>query len=157
YLAKQSNGGFAFVWLYMFISAVVYLPAVVVVFIYQTVHLGWVEIAFITGSAFIHIAYALTLQKGYKTGDFSLVYPIARGTGPMSVAVAAVFIFDEQLTIPGTIGIVLIVGSIFIITGGLQAIRKANTLMPLLYGLLIGLFISGYTLLDKGAVDMMLF
>lgn len=156
YLAKQSNGGFAFVWLYMLVSAVVYMPAVAVVFIVQDVHLGWMEMAFITGSAIIHIAYALTLQKGYKIGDLSLVYPIARGTGPMLVAVAAFFIFDERLSTLGTIGIILIVGSIFIITGGPQAIRNAKTLIPLLYGLLIGLFISGYTLLDKGAVDIMM-
>src|SRR5699024_8105800 len=103
-----------------------------------------------------HIAYALTLQKGYKIGDFSLVYPVARGTGPMIVAIAAVFIYDEHLTTLGTIGVVFIIGSIFVITGGFQAIRDAKTLVPLLYGLLIGLFISGYTLIDMGAVSVML-
>src|SRR5699024_3683138 len=110
---------------------------------------GWIEAAFILGSALIHIAYALTLQKGYKIGDLSLVYPVARGTGPMIVAIAVIFIFNERLSTLGTLGVILIIGSIFIITGGLQAVRKAKTLVPILYGPLIGLFISGYTLLDK--------
>ena len=156
YLAKQSKSGFSFVWLYTLIGTIVYIPAVAVVLKVQDVSFGWMEAAFILGSALIHIAYALTLQKGYKIGDFSLVYPVARGTGPMIVAIAAVFIYDEHLTTLGTIGVVFIIGSIFVITGGFQAIRDAKTLVPLLYGLLIGLFISGYTLLDKGAVSVML-
>lgn len=156
YLAKKSKGGFSFVLLHTLVSTIVYFPAVVIVFIVQDVSIGWMEAAFILGSALIHIAYALTLQKGYKIGDFSLVYPVARGTGPMIVAVAAVFIYDEHLTALGTFGVICIIGSIFVITGGPRAIRDAKTLVPLLYGLLIGLFISGYTLLDKGAMSVML-
>lgn len=156
YLAKQSGGGFSFVWLYTLVGTVVYIPAVAVVFMVQDVSIGWMEAAFILGSGIIHIAYALTLQKGYKIGDFSLVYPVARGTGPMIVAVAAVFIYDEHLTALGTMGVIFIIGSIFVITGGLQAIRDAKALVPLLYGLLVGVFISGYTLLDKGAVSVMM-
>ncbi|GAA0610473.1 DMT family transporter [Virgibacillus siamensis] len=156
YLAKRSNSGYAFVWLYMLVSTIVYAPLVVGMFIFSKIHIGWVEMGFILGSALIHLAYSLTLQKGYRIGDFSLVYPIARGTGPVIVAIAAVFIFDEKITATGITGIFLIVSSIFMITGGLQRLRKSNRIVPLIYGLVIGVIISGYTLFDKGAVAVFL-
>lgn len=154
YLAKRSQGGLAFVWLYMAVSTVIYAPFVIGMFIWQPFHIGWVGWAFIIGSAVIHLVYALTLQKGYKIGDLSLVYPVARGTGPLIVAVAAVFIYAETLTPLSMIGIILITISIFIITGGVQALKQKSAFVPLLYGLLIGILIASYTLVDKGAVSI---
>ncbi|WP_343754098.1 EamA family transporter, partial [Lentibacillus halophilus] len=61
-----------------------------------------------------------------------------------------------RLTGLSVVGIGLITISIFVITGGLQAIRHADTFVPLLYGLLIGVMIASYTLLDKGAVSVVL-
>ncbi|MDY0395088.1 hypothetical protein RWE15_12490 [Virgibacillus halophilus] len=91
YLAKRSAGGFAFVWLYMSVSTVIFAPFVIGLFFLQSISFGWMELAFIAGSALIHVVYALMLQKGYKIGDFSLVYPVARGIGPAIVAISAVF------------------------------------------------------------------
>ncbi len=156
YLAKRSAGGYTFVWLYMAVSIVVYAPFVIGLLMLMEHHIGWMELGFMAGSAAIHLAYSLLLQKGYKIGDLSLVYPVCRGTGPLLVAIAAVFIYDEQLTTLGIIGIALITCSIFVITGGMQAIKKANTFVPLLYGLLIGVLIASYTLLDKGAVSVVM-
>ncbi|MFD2210413.1 EamA family transporter [Virgibacillus halophilus] len=156
YLAKRSAGGFAFVWLYMSVSTVIFAPFVIGLFFLQSISFGWMELAFIAGSALIHVVYALMLQKGYKIGDFSLVYPVARGIGPAIVAISAVFLFHETLSLISIIGIILIIGSIFVISGGLQAIRGADTLFPLLYGLMIGCLIAAYTLLDKAAVGFAL-
>lgn len=154
YLAKRSNGGFGFVWLYMTVSTAIYAPAVICLIIVIPVDIGWIEIGFMAGSAVIHLIYSLLLQKGYSIGDFSIVYPVCRGTGPLIAAISATFIYGEHLTFSTVIGIVLITVSIFIITGGIQAIKQANTLVPLLYGLVIGVAIACYTLLDKGAVSI---
>lgn len=156
FLAKQSEGGFLFVWLYMSVSAVTYAPVAIGVIMLQDAGVGWVELGFIAASALIHLAYSLTLQKGYSIGDFSLVYPIARGSGPLLVAIAAVFIYGEKLTMVSMSGIFLIVASVFLLTGGLGAIKRSSSLLPLVYGLVIGVFIAGYTLLDKGAVSVIL-
>lgn len=86
YLAKRSEGGFAFMWLYMIISTIAYAPLIAGMFILTEIHIGWLEVGFIAGSAVIHLAYSLLLQKGYKIGDFSLVYPVCRGTGPLLVS-----------------------------------------------------------------------
>ena len=154
YFAKQSGGGFLFVWLYMAISVVVYAPVALGVFILQESNISWIGATFILGSTFIHLIYSLTLQKGYKIGDFSLVYPIARGSGPLIVAACAFFLYDEKLTIISVIGICLIVVGIFILTGGIEAFRRLDTMLPLLYGMFIGFLIASYTLLDKGAVSI---
>lgn len=156
YLAKRSEGGDVFVWIYMVVSLLVYAPFVTGFVLVQDVQIGWMELGFMAGSALIHLAYSLLLQKGYKVGDLSLIYPICRGTGPLIVAVAAVFIYGEKLSPAGIIGILLITISIFVITGGLDAIKRASTLVPVSYGLLIGVMIASYTLLDKGAVSVVM-
>ncbi|RWR11890.1 EamA family transporter [Siminovitchia fortis] len=156
YLAKQSEGGFNFVWLYMAVSTIIYLPFVIVFFFLGEMRFGWPELAFISGSAVIHMAYALTLQKGYKVGDLSIVYPLARGSAPMLIAVAALFLYGERLSFAGMFGIGLIVFSIFILTGDLRRFKQPNSGKAIFYGLLTGLLISCYTLLDKGAVSVAL-
>lgn len=156
YLAKQSEGGFNFVWLYMAVSTIIYLPFVIVFFFLGEMRFGWLELAFISGSAVIHMAYALTLQKGYKVGDLSIVYPLARGSAPMLIAVAALFLYGERLSFAGMFGIGLIVFSIFILTGDLRRFKQPNSGKAIFYGLLTGLLISCYTLLDKGAVSVAL-
>ncbi|MEW9678025.1 EamA family transporter [Lentibacillus sp. L22] len=154
YLAKRSDSGSTFVWLYLAVSTIIYAPIIMVFFFYQHINLGWMEGLFIIGSAILHLAYSVTLQKGYKVGDLSVIYPIARGTGPLLVAIFAIFLFNERLNWVGVIGVALIVVSVFILSGGFQVIRKANSLLPIGYGLLIGVMIAGYTLLDKGAVSV---
>ena len=47
-------------------------------------------IALMAGSGALHAAYFVLLQRGYATGDLSLVYPLARGTGPLLSSVAAI-------------------------------------------------------------------
>ena len=42
------------------------------------------------GSGFLKTSYTLFLQRSYRHGDFSLVYPVARGTGPLLSTIAVV-------------------------------------------------------------------
>src|SRR5699024_4101190 len=154
YLAKRSQGGFAFVWLYILMSSSIYATSVVVVFLIQPFSFGWMHLFMIVASAIIHLLYSLILQKGYQKGDLSLVYPIARGTGALIVAVMALFFFVDDLTWLGVTGISLIILGVFVITGGLHIFKKGDTSTSVYYGLIIGVAIASYTLLDKGAVSV---
>ena len=69
-LAKGAQGGAGFVWLYTVAA--------------------WVAFVFMAGSGALHSVYASLLQRGYRTGDLSLVYPLARGTGPLLSTIAAI-------------------------------------------------------------------
>lgn len=154
FLAKKSSGGTSFVWLYTVSSVVIYSPAVLGIILWTEITFGWMELGFIAASAVLHLLYAVTLQKGYRIGDFSLIYPIARGIGPMLIALAAFFLFKEELNLLGKLGIFLIVCSIFIFTGGLRIFKEKSAFPSILYGLLIGCMIAGYSLLDKYIVSV---
>ena len=59
--------------------------------------------------------YFLTLQRGYKVGDLSVVYPLARGTGPLFSTLGAIFLLGERPTPLGLLGAGLIVAGVFVI------------------------------------------
>ena len=107
--------------------------------------------------------YYVTLLRGYRLGDLSVVYPLARGTGPLLTAVVATTFLGETLSIVGWLGVLGIVGGIVIIAGGpalLRALRRgghSNAELGRLragirYGITTGAFIAGYTLIDGYAV-----
>src|SRR5215207_1916787 len=95
WLAKRASGGAAFVWLTAALSTILYAPIVLIVLVVEYPQLGQIDALFIIGSGIIHIGYFLTLQRGYQVGDLSLVYPLARGTGPILSTIAAVLFFHE--------------------------------------------------------------
>ena len=51
----------------------------------------------IAGTGMLHVIYFVLLQRSYRSADFSLVCPLARGTGPLVTALAAVALFGERL------------------------------------------------------------
>ncbi|MFN2744165.1 SMR family transporter [Bacillus sp. z60-18] len=153
YLSKKAGGGAAFIWLFTAIAAIVYTPLAIGVVLYEKPDFGIWQIVLIMASILAHLGFFLVLQKGYQKGDLSLVYPIARGTGPLITCLLAVVVFHEQLTLPAVIGILLIVVSILFFTGGIKRLTESGSLIPILYGLLIGAIIAAYTLLDKAAVS----
>jgi drug/metabolite transporter (DMT)-like permease len=82
-LFKRARGGLEFVWFVNVLQGFVFAPWIAWLIWFERLPLGYTEWAFIIGSAIIHIAYYFFLQRGYEIGDLSLVYPIARGSGPM--------------------------------------------------------------------------
>lgn len=156
YLAKKAGGGIPFIWLFTAIAAVVYTPLAIGVVMYQQPDIGPKQILFLSGSIILHLAFFLVLQKGYQIGELSIVYPIARGTGPMLTSIAATFLFHEHPNMITFMGTALIVLSVFFLTGGAQMLKQRTQILPIAYGLMVGVIISGYTLLDKGAVSFLL-
>ena len=117
-LAKRASGGLAFVWLFTILDAILYAPLAIVALVLLRPHIGWLELAFIGGSALLHIAYFLSLQSGYRYGDLSLVYPLARGGGPALATVGAIVLLAERPSALALSGTALIVLSAFVISGG---------------------------------------
>jgi drug/metabolite transporter (DMT)-like permease len=153
--AGQSTG-VVWVWLVSTMSGLVFAPVAVGVMILQRPSLGWEELFFIGGSALLHIAYHLMLTGGYRSGDLSLVYPLARGTGPMLSTAAAILLFKEQPSGLALAGTVLIGLGVFVISGGKQRLSGHNSYRSVGYALLTGICIAMYTLWDKYAVGELL-
>jgi drug/metabolite transporter (DMT)-like permease len=156
FLAKRAGGGMAMVWLFSTVSAIIYLPVAAAVFIIQRPILEAPHLLFIAGSVVLHIAYYFLLQRGYSTGDLSLVYPLARGTGPMLSILGAVILFSERPSSAVLVGAVFVTVGVLILTGNPLALRSKAAAPAVVYGLLCGLSIAAYTLWDKEAVSGLL-
>lgn len=77
---------------------------------------------FIIASTVIHWGYYYFLNVSYRFGDLSLIYPIARGTAPVMVALGAMIWADEILSLWAWIGILTVSAGIMI----LAAIKYAD-------------------------------
>ncbi len=155
-LAKRVGGGAGFVWLFGALSAAIYAPLALAVIVIQRPRFGAVELGFVLGSALLHIAYYLLLQRGYRVGDLSLVYPLARGTGPMLSTAGAIVLLGER---PGPLalaGAAVVVGGVFVLAGGARGSGGVGGGAAVAYGLLTGCLIGAYTLWDKHAVASLL-
>ena len=152
-LAKRAQGKVPFTWLMYDASNVIYLPAVVYELkagdnVYSA-PLVW----FSLGSAVLHLGYYSILQKGYRNADLSVVYPLARGAGPLFASAAAILFLHERLRLSSTIGLLLIIGGVLIITG--LSFRRENNrgiMTGIFYGVATGFFIALYTVNDALAV-----
>jgi len=155
FAAKRSGGGLPFVWLCGLISLVCYAPVATGYWLWRHPVLPPGTWLVIMGSGVLKTSYSLLLQRGYRHGDFSLVYPLARGTGPLLSTLAAIAIFGERPTPLALVGGLVIVGSIFYLTGGASLLRADRTHLRegLLYGLACGCCIAGYTVWDQRAVS----
>ena len=59
-------------------------------------------------SFLLHIAYEWLQAGAFSKGAFTLVYPIARGIGPLVTALFAVIIFNEALGLQQWLGLLLL-------------------------------------------------
>jgi len=163
-LARRATDGdpIAFVWLTSFLSTALYIPIVIALSVSTPTrfHDVRVDLAMIAGTGILHVIYFVLLQRSYRFSEFSLVYPLARGTGPLVTALAAITLFGERLAPLQYAGIAIIVVAIFVIAGGRanrsSAPGRTRSLRRSLgYGLMTGLAIASYTLWDKRAVSVL--
>jgi drug/metabolite transporter (DMT)-like permease len=152
-LAKRAGGGMAMVWLFSTVAALIYLPVAGAIFIIQQPTMGTSQLVYIAGSVVLHIAYYFLLQRGYDSGDLSLVYPLARGTGPMLSIVGAVILLGERPSPFVIVGALCVTAGVLILTGNPLALRGHMAATAVTFGLLCGLSIAAYTLWDKEAVS----
>ncbi len=155
-LAKRAGGGAAFVWLFGVLAAGIYAPLALGVILLQRPSIGPLQLGFVLGSAVLQTSYYLVLQRGYRVGDLSLVYPLARGTGPMLSTAAAVVFFGERPSAIALAGALLIGVSVFTLAGSSGALASSSARAGVVFGLLTGTIIASYTLWDKQAVSVLL-
>ena len=152
--AKRAGGGLPFVWLVGAVICTLYVPVLAVYWAWQHPVVSWRDAAWIAGSGVLKTGYSLFLQRAYRSGDFSLIYPLARGTGPLLSTVAAIAILGERPTWLAIAGGVVIVAAIFFLTGGARLLHESSghlrTAMG--YGIVSGVFIASYTIWDQQGV-----
>ncbi|MCK2244458.1 MULTISPECIES: DMT family transporter [unclassified Crossiella] len=148
---RAGDGGAPFVWLYQVASVLICGPVAVLAFFLGDTPARWTWLLAVAVSAVLHAVYALVLQRGYAVGEMSVVYPVARGSGPLLTVLAAVLVLGERPGWAGLLGAAAIVGGVFVIGLGPSSQRGAlNT--SLAYGGLTGVAIASYTLWDAYSV-----
>ena len=153
FLNKRASGHVTFTWLVAVLSALLYAPATITIIEVWQIDVNFVTLGLMGGSAALHTAYFVLLNQGYRAGDLSLVYPLARGTGPLLSSIAAIAFLGERPSILALAGALLVVGGAVILTTNLSRLRQSNGRDALVYALITGLFIAAYTLWDKQAVS----
>ena len=157
FLTKRSSTPELFTWLMAITANLLLAPVAITLFLIDPPGVtGWI---FILATWLLHIAYFVTLSRGYAATDLSLVYPIARGLGLMLIPVLGFAILGEDIPLLAWLGILAIFSGIFLITwwgrfGALLAspgwfLRDRGILYALATGVLIGV----YSVVDKRGVD----
>jgi drug/metabolite transporter (DMT)-like permease len=158
-LTKRAQDQLAFLWSSVSLATLVLLPV------------GWMFLPaegvpgaawpFLVTTSVIHAVYFYVLGRAYGSGEFSLVYPIARGLGVALVPLAAFFFLDERPSLLGALGVLLVVAGIVGInrsSAGLSSAGRSaagpRRLMSAGTGwaLVTGLSIAAYSLVDKAGV-----
>ena len=155
-ITKRVGGGPPFIWLAAVLTVLFYGPLAVGVVLFTKPRLDAMALLFFGGSALIHLAYFLVLQRGYRVGDLSLVYPLARGSGPLLATSVAILFFGERPSALALFGALLVLGGVAALLGGAKLREGLHNRQALGYALLTGLLIAGYTLWDKHAVSVLL-
>jgi drug/metabolite transporter (DMT)-like permease len=148
-IAKKTKGNLTFVWLVSIASAVIYLPFVIRQLTHYEIASTTDRYIFASVSAVLHLLYFVVLQLGYRKADFSMVYALARGTGPLLSASGAMLFLVERPGWMAISGIALIILGILVMTGlKLRFSNNAKLKAGTFYGIITGLFIATYTLLQ---------
>jgi drug/metabolite transporter (DMT)-like permease len=154
-LTKNARDQFAFLCLAVAVASVAFLPITL-----WALPPGGVPAAawpFVIATVALHALYFYALGRSYRSGEFSLVYPVARGLGVALVPVFAGLLLDERPSTVGVLGIALVVVGIV----ALQWIGRSRSAASAGarfgpgtgWALLTGLTIATYALVDKAGVS----
>lgn len=157
FLLKRSTDKQVFLWWLLVAASILLAPVGIVLFwLHPVGHPGWI---FVLATIALHMLYFVLLGHSYTFGDLSLVYPIARGIGPMLVPILAVVVLSESIAGLALIGIIAIVVGVYTVSwwgnfgrllrDPLEILKNSSTR----YAVLTGLTIASYAIIDKEGVS----
>jgi uncharacterized membrane protein len=158
YLLKKSDRKIVFIWWFLLVCGIVYLPGFLYYLPKAVIPVqGWYCIV---ATGLIHGIYFWFMGGAYQRGDLSLVYPLARGSGPLFIPIFAMILLREEIAPLGMTGIGLIIVGIYCAhlcsfsgSAFLEPFRALNGGASL-WALFTGLSIASYSLVDKVGVGL---
>ncbi|MEV8511613.1 DMT family transporter [Dactylosporangium sp. NPDC051484] len=147
----------AFVWLASLGSLLAYAPIVILLTGSSAFQPSGMQAVFMAGSILINLGYFVITQYGYRDGDLSSVYPIARGTGPILATLGGMLLFGELPSVLGVAGLLAVATGVMAIgllgrSADRHGVARIGPPFGFTYALLSGVAIAGYTLWDQHAV-----
>lgn len=160
YLLKKSGGGLGMLTLSAVVAATILTPISLYLIVVKGFAFTLPQIGMMIGSGIIHLLYFLLLDRAYRSagggGDLSVVYPLARSTGPLLTIVAATLFFDERMTVIALCGALLIGVSALMLTGDPRKLFSRDAKSGAGFAILCGCMIACYTVWDKQSVALFL-
>jgi drug/metabolite transporter (DMT)-like permease len=143
--AKSSSDPLVFLFWAMTASVLLFAAPAIVVFD----GVDGAGLGALAASSVIHAVYIIALAGAYRAGDFSQVYPLARGGGVAGVAIASPLLFGETLSIGGGVGVAAVIG------GALLLGWRRAQLWAVGWASLTAIMIASYSMVDDIGVDHM--
>jgi drug/metabolite transporter (DMT)-like permease len=137
---KQSGDRYLALWGQFTIAGAIGLALIVIVGGFPAHGWWWAAM-----SGTIHVPYCWFLARAYDHGDFSLVYPMARGAGALLAAIGGIALLGDHLSMLGVIAIVTVALGLFLLAG---RARGPETVAALVVAATIG----AYSLLDAKGI-----
>ena len=134
---KQSEDRWIALWGQMACAGII--CAVVLVGLGGAHNIAWWPLA---ASAVIHSFYAVFLARAYNLGDFSVAYPIARGTGALLAAIGGILFLSDHLSVLMFVGIGIAVLGILLLAGPSDNKHVVAALM-------VSVTIGAYSVIDS--------
>ncbi len=150
-LAKRGGDPVVFLWCVGGLATAIYCP----VGLWVLAQRGFspAAVPFVIATVVLHALYFFTLGRAYRAGDFSLVYPVARGLGVALVPMLALAFFEERLSPLGATGVGLVAVGIFSLHWRPGAWTRAALLASGTgWAIATGVLIASYSLVDKAGV-----
>lgn len=157
--AKKAGGGPHFSFLASLMVTVLFAPVALVFAIDEVPRWGAAQWAAVLASTFVHLLYFGALLRGYERADLTVVYPVARGSGPLLTALGAVLLLGERPGPLAVVGVLAVCGGVFLIAGGPSLFARGHdprVRAGLKWGLLTGTTIAVYSVIDGYAVKVLL-
>jgi drug/metabolite transporter (DMT)-like permease len=156
FLAKRASQSKHLIWFSSATEALLFAPVAGWILKNVWTSLGLKSALFLLATGVLHLLYTESLLRGYRAGDLTMVYPLARGTGPLLSFLGAVLLLHEHLSLLAATGAVLISFGILLASGGLSALRESRNHAGLFWGVATGCTIASYTLVDGYSVKTLL-
>jgi len=144
-IAKRAAHSRHVIWFSSMAEAVLFLPVALWV-------IHGLSGVFLLATGFLHVLYFDALQQGYRVADLSVVYPLARGSGPLLAFLGAIVALGERPSARGYAGALMITLGVLLLAGFRRGANRAG----LFWGLATGLTIACYTLTDGYSVKILL-
>jgi drug/metabolite transporter (DMT)-like permease len=155
-LAKRAANCLHLMWFACIGGSILLLPAAIWVLRNDWQKLGLKALVILLETGLLHVLYFEALQRGYRAGDLSVVYPLARGTGPLFAFGGAILVLHERPTAIAFGGALLVVCGIILITGGTRIFSGRVGRTGVFWGTMTGLTIACYTVVDGYSVKVLL-
>ena len=104
---------------------------------------------FLVITSLLQLAYFMLLTAAYGRADLSFIYPIARGSAPVIVLIAALIILGETASVSQVAGVLTVTAGVLLVRG----IGGSASAGDLALALAIGLCIATYTLIDSHGIQ----